>query len=170
MVLLISGTFVAVYKLLINALPFAPGYFNKHKPKTYASTFADEDEIEDTQESSASLAASTTLRVPVPPLSGRDEKHDKSHANSQPYRRSARLSLSRQATLAIVRKKTRRWHAAVAGFAAGAAGIIWESDKERRVTIGQQMFVRGLQGVWNAGSAKKGWDVPYGSVLVFGLA
>ena len=56
-------------------------------------------------------------------------------------KRKARLSLSTRAQLVLVRKQTRRWHAALAGGLAGALAIMWEK-RSRRVFIGQQMFVR----------------------------
>jgi len=41
--------------------------------------------------------------------------------------------------------------------------------KGRRVTIAQQMFVRGLQGSYNAVSSKHGFKIPHGDVMVFSL-
>jgi hypothetical protein len=41
----------------------------------------------------------------------------------------------------LIRKKTQRWHAALAGAIAGGLGIMLEK-KARRVTIAQQLFVR----------------------------
>ncbi|SCV72374.1 BQ2448_3911 [Microbotryum intermedium] len=60
------------------------------------------------------------------------------------------------------------WHAAVAGAISGAA--VWAEKPSRRVTIGQQMMVRGLQGHYNV-AKRRGWiDIPHGDVLLFGLA
>lgn len=56
-------------------------------------------------------------------------------------RRSARLSLSTRAQLMIIRKQTRRWHAALAGAVAGGLAIMWEK-KGRKDLIAQQLFVR----------------------------
>jgi hypothetical protein len=41
----------------------------------------------------------------------------------------------------LVRKQTRRWHAALAGAVAGGLAILWET-RSRRAIIAQQMFVR----------------------------
>jgi hypothetical protein len=99
----------------------------------------------------------------------------------------ARLSLSAQAQLILVRKKTRKWHAALAGAIAGGLAIMFEK-KSRRSVVGQQMFVRyvitswsfihktdgagsrGLQGSWNSYTKKRNIRIPYGDVLVFSLA
>ena len=58
-------------------------------------------------------------------------------------KRKARLSLSvrAQMQMSLIRKRTRRWHAALAGGIAGGLAIIWEK-RNRRGVIGQQMFVR----------------------------
>jgi len=56
-------------------------------------------------------------------------------------RRKTRLSLSTRTKLILVRKKTRRWHAALAGAIAGGLAIICEK-RNRRGLIAQQMFVR----------------------------
>jgi len=60
------------------------------------------------------------------------------------------------------------WHAAVAGALSGLA--VLAEKHSRRITIGQQLAVRGLQGYYN-GAKARGWvNIPHGDVLVFGLA
>ncbi|TFY76234.1 hypothetical protein EWM64_g7778 [Hericium alpestre] len=83
-------------------------------------------------------------------------------------RRNARLSTTAQVHQVWVRKKTRRWHAIVAGSVAGGLAILFEK-KSRRTTIAQQLFVRGLQGSYNAFSVKHGFHIPHGDVIVFSL-
>jgi hypothetical protein len=78
------------------------------------------------------------------------------------------LALSERTQQLLVRKKTRRWHAVVAGSIAGALAVLFEK-RGRRITIGQQMFVRGLQGSWNAFSNKRGIKIPQGAVMVFSI-
>jgi len=56
-------------------------------------------------------------------------------------KRKARLSLTKKAQIMLVRKQTRRWHAALAGAVAGGLAIMWEK-RTRRGLIAQQMFVR----------------------------
>ncbi|KAJ6495454.1 hypothetical protein C8R45DRAFT_1095086 [Mycena sanguinolenta] len=143
------GTFAAVYKFLINALPILIPAI-KPRPRTLASPFDDDDEEE-----------MELPRVVSYPASGA--------ATPFHRRRSARLSLSAHAQMAIVRKRTRRWHSALAGAIAGSLAILWEK-RSRRVVIAQQMFVRGLQGTYNSYSDKHGIHIPYGSVLVFAVA
>ncbi|KAF9441977.1 hypothetical protein P691DRAFT_711032 [Macrolepiota fuliginosa MF-IS2] len=84
-------------------------------------------------------------------------------------RRRTRLSLSTRTRLILIRKRTRRWHAALAGAIAGGLAIIWEK-RSRRGLIAQQFFVRGLQGSYNSYTTRKGIHVPHGDVLVFALA
>ena len=70
-------------------------------------------------------------------------------AQSLPYplhispgeRREARLSSSAQVHQSWVRKKTRRWHAVLAGAVAGAVAVSFEK-RSRQVVIAQQLFVR----------------------------
>ncbi|KAJ6525852.1 hypothetical protein B0H10DRAFT_322545 [Mycena sp. CBHHK59/15] len=144
------GTFAALYKFLINALPILIPAI-KPRPRNFSSAFEDDDEEE----------------VELP-------RHV-SYPNSSPStpglhrRRSARLSLSAHAQMVLVRKRTRRWHSGLAGAIAGSLAILWEK-RSRRVVIAQQMFVRGLQGTYNTYSEKYGWSVPHGAVLVFALS
>ncbi|TNY20044.1 hypothetical protein DMC30DRAFT_272138, partial [Rhodotorula diobovata] len=60
------------------------------------------------------------------------------------------------------------WHAAVAGFVSGVSVVA--EKPSRRVTIGQQLFVRGLQGRYNDLKARGRVRVRHVSVLVFGLS
>ncbi|OCF43564.1 hypothetical protein I317_02582 [Kwoniella heveanensis CBS 569] len=60
----------------------------------------------------------------------------------------------------------RRWQAAVAG-AVGSLGLLWESTG-RRTGVAQQMFVRGLQALYNQYTPRFGIHVPHGDLLVFG--
>ncbi|KAF8205409.1 hypothetical protein K438DRAFT_1579827 [Mycena galopus ATCC 62051] len=144
------GTFAAVYKFLINALPILIPAI-KPRPRTLASPFDDDDDEEE-------MDLPRTVSYPA---SGA--------ATPLHRRRSARLSLSAHAQMALVRKRTRRWHSALAGAVAGSLAILWEK-RGRRVVIAQQMFVRGLQGTYNSYSDKYGIHVPYGAVIVFAVA
>ncbi|KAJ7640705.1 hypothetical protein DFH06DRAFT_1477655 [Mycena polygramma] len=144
------GTFAAVYKFLINALPILIPAI-KPRPRTLESPFDDED---DEEEMDLPRTVSYPAFGPATPLH---------------RRRAARLSLSAAAHMVLVRKRTRRWHSALAGAIAGGLAILWEK-RTRRGVIAQQMFVRGLQGTYNAYSEKYGVSVPYGSVMVFALA
>lgn len=59
------------------------------------------------------------------------------------------------------------WHASLAGAIAGLAVAV--EKPARRITIGQQLLVRGAA----AGATHlsgRGWHVPNGDALVFGLA
>ncbi|KIK43512.1 hypothetical protein CY34DRAFT_803768 [Suillus luteus UH-Slu-Lm8-n1] len=82
--------------------------------------------------------------------------------------RQPRLSLSAQAHQVWVRKKTRRWHSMFAGALAGGLAVMFEK-RSRRVVIAQQLFVRGLQGSYNAFTSKHGFHLPNGEVLMFCL-
>ncbi|KAJ7211172.1 hypothetical protein GGX14DRAFT_623662 [Mycena pura] len=148
------GTFASLYKFLINALPILIPAI-KPRPRTFSSAFDEEDD-DDTIE---------LPRIVSYPNSGSATPSVFNHRR----RRSARLSLSAHAQMALIRKRTRRWHAALAGAIAGSLAILWEKQS-RRAIIGQQMFVRGLQGTYNSYSEKHGIRVPYGPVLVFALA
>lgn len=109
------GTFTSLYKFLINALPIIIPAIRPRHGKT-DSAIAEEDEID--------IEAQTTLEVPL-------------------EKRKGRLSLTRSAQLVLVRKQTRRWHAALAGAVAGGLAIMWET-RSRRGVIAQQLFVRSV--------------------------
>ncbi|KAJ7185408.1 hypothetical protein C8R46DRAFT_1060463 [Mycena filopes] len=152
------GTFAALYKFLINALPIL---IPAIKPRlAHAdledSPFDDEDDEDD------SPLLPRTVSYPATP-------GPNNNSDTAAQRRAARLSLSAHAQMVLVRKRTRRWHAALAGAIAGGLAILWEK-RGRRVVIAQQMFVRGLQGTYNSYSEKSGFHIPYGSVMVFSIA
>ncbi|KAF7432589.1 hypothetical protein PC9H_004531 [Pleurotus ostreatus] len=141
------GTFTAVYKFLINALPILVPAVN---PRRYSSSAVDDEETDIDMLESGRNTSRLTVEVPL-------------------AERRARLSLSTHAQMMIVRKKTRRWHAALAGAVAGALAIVWEK-RNRRGVIAQQMFVRGLQGSYNSFASRHNIHVPHGAVLVFSVA
>ncbi|KZS87541.1 hypothetical protein SISNIDRAFT_491000 [Sistotremastrum niveocremeum HHB9708] len=78
--------------------------------------------------------------------------------------RSSHLTVRAQ----FLRKKTKRWHAVLAGLIAGGLGVSFEA-RSRRLVIAQQMFVRGLQGGYRAYTRDRGIQIPHGDVLVFAL-
>ncbi|KAJ8591233.1 hypothetical protein M405DRAFT_932274 [Rhizopogon salebrosus TDB-379] len=132
------GSFVSIYKATLNALPILLPINQSASPP---SPFEDDDEdIE---------VPPTPFEVPLSV-------------------RQPRLSLSAQAHQMWVRKKTRRWHAMLAGALAGGLAVMFEK-RSRRVVIAQQLFVRGLQGSYNAFTSKHGFHLPNGEVLVFCL-
>ena len=121
-----TGTFTFLYKFLLNALPIL---IPAIKPRPFAHPFQLLDHsspfVDDDLESGPTAEhPSTTLHVPIPTS-----------------KRKARLSLSASAQLTLIRKKTRRWHAALAGALAGGIAIMWEKRARRR-DIAQQLFVR----------------------------
>lgn len=97
--------------------------------------------------------------APTPPPGGFDSK--------EAY--TAHLSKSVQEAFGEMAKNGyvyKRWHATLAGAVAGAIAILFER-KSRRLSISQQMFVRGLQGSFNFWSKRFGIHIPFGSVWVF---
>ncbi|KAK7445079.1 hypothetical protein VKT23_014941 [Stygiomarasmius scandens] len=152
------GTFTGLYKFLLNALPLLVP--SKH-PKEYSDAFEDGDE-EDFP------GATLDVSIPPTPIDPGHKAQDYMQVPKLHRQRTQRLSLSTQAQRILVRKKTKRWHAALAGAIAGGLGIMWEK-KGRRVTIAQQLFVRGLQGTFNFWSERGGISIPNGDVLLFSL-
>lgn len=143
------ATFASMYKFLLNALPILIPALNPSKPSRHVipdSPF-DDDNLE---AGPTALHPTSMLEVPV-------------------ARRTARLSLSAQAQLIFLRKRTRRWHAALAGALASGMAIMWEK-RSRRGIIAQQLFVRGLQGSYNAYTTKRNIQIPHGEVIVFSLS
>lgn len=105
-----SGSFVVLYKAILNALPIVLPVTPSGPP----SPFEEDNEDES--------VPATPLEIPL-------------------SERRARLSLSAQVHQQWVRKKTRRWHAVVAGAVAGGVAIMFEK-RSRRLIIAQQLFVR----------------------------
>lgn len=139
-----------MYKFLLNALPLLIPAIRPSRPRA-ASTFAEDDDEDDIALESQSKPAHYAYASYGPTAS-----HPSNTLIVPLSERRARLSLSAHAQLLLVRKRTRRWHAALAGAVAGGLAVMWET-RGRRVTIAQQLFVRwallriGL--LWIAGSA-----------------
>ncbi|KAF5354601.1 hypothetical protein D9758_011180 [Tetrapyrgos nigripes] len=150
------GTFTGLYKFLLNALPL----LTTSMPK-YADTFDDVDDEE-------YPGATVDVSIPPTPLDPNAQPIDYLQVPKLNRQRTERLSLSTQAQRVLIRKRTQRWHAAFAGAIAGGLGVLWEK-KSRRVTIAQQLFVRGLQGSYNSWSTNRGISIPHGDVLLFSL-
>ncbi|KAG9317934.1 hypothetical protein JVU11DRAFT_2167 [Chiua virens] len=102
------------------------------------------------------------------PLEEDEDLEEEAFQEISSSERRPRLSLSAKAHQEWVRKKTRRWHAVVAGAIAGGAAIMFEK-RSRRLIIAQQLFVRGLQGSFNAFTSKRGIHIPHGDVLLFSV-
>ncbi|KAI5474992.1 peroxisomal membrane protein 4 [Pseudohyphozyma bogoriensis] len=64
--------------------------------------------------------------------------------------------------------RTEIWHAALAGGVSGMA--VWAEKPSRRVTISQQLLVRGLQGNYNIAHKLGYVNIPNGDALLFGAA
>jgi hypothetical protein len=127
-----AGSFVLVYKFLLNALPILfpttkstrKSLFSMAPPTVPSSPFDDSESsaLEIEPLTSSSNISSGTEEIPL-------------------AQRKGRLSLTAQAHQVWVRKKTRRWQSVFAGSVAGAMAIMFEK-KGNRMGIAQQMFVR----------------------------
>jgi len=147
------GSFVGLYKLILNALPIILPH--PTSDNDLSCNFR------------AELLACKPKETSNDPFVEVSSVDDVNVARTRAPRQ-ARLSTTAQAHQQWVRKKTRRWYSILAGSVAGAAAVGFEKPG-RRTTIAQQLFVRGLQGSYNAFSAKSGYSVPHGDVLLFSL-
>ncbi|GAW06050.1 hypothetical protein LENED_007943 [Lentinula edodes] len=108
------GSFVSIYKFLLNALPFLIPSIRAPSDE-YPSAFDDDDETQ--------TLPTTVFDITVPP----SPDDTKTPIMSTQRRRMERFSLSTQAQRILIRKKTRRWHSALAGAVAGGLGVLWET-------------------------------------------
>ena len=122
----LSGSFVGLYKLILNALPVL-------LPQPLPSE-------EDGSSFRADLLACKPNDLSVDPFV-EGSSSDKLDVPRSRAPRQARLSTTARAHQEWVRKKTRRWYSILAGSVAGAAAIGFEKAG-RRTTIAQQLFVR----------------------------
>ncbi|KAI0722482.1 hypothetical protein C8Q76DRAFT_615216 [Earliella scabrosa] len=153
------GSFVGLYKFILNALPLL-----LPQPEPREGTYNQERALF-RQSIKRRTGNSTDLSYDDHTL---DEIELGPPIDRTRPSRQARLSASAQAHQVWVRKKTRWWYSACAGSIAGAIAILFEK-RSRQVGIAQQMFVRGLQGSFNAMSDKHGFKIPHGDVLIFTL-
>ncbi|PWN94424.1 hypothetical protein FA10DRAFT_291704 [Acaromyces ingoldii] len=64
--------------------------------------------------------------------------------------------------------RSRVWHAYVAGAVSGLAILV--EKKDSRISLAQQLLVRGFEGFYNLAHARGLITIPHGAVLTFGLA
>lgn len=64
--------------------------------------------------------------------------------------------------------RSKVWHAYVAGAVSSLAILV--ETKENRISLAQQLFVRGAEGTYNVAHAKGIVNIPHGAVIAFGLA
>ncbi|KAI5993509.1 hypothetical protein EDD15DRAFT_2135963, partial [Pisolithus albus] len=126
-----TGSFVALYKFTLNALPILLPQPSEPPPFPFGDS---EDESE------------PVTPDPIIPSSSQ---------------RRVRFSLSAHALEVWVRKRTHRWHAALAGALAGSLAIMFEKPS-RRIAIAQQLFEP-----VNAFTSKNGFHIPHGEALLF---
>jgi len=111
------GSFTALYKFLINALPILIPAVNP-----------------------ANAGESSASGLPLPVTAGKGK--EKSHpAEKELSVQEIKARLTARAQMVLIRKRVRRWHSALAGFVAGGLAIMCEKQNRRGV-ISQQMFVR----------------------------
>ncbi|KAH9939247.1 uncharacterized protein BXZ73DRAFT_99450 [Epithele typhae] len=157
------GTFVTLYKFILNSLPLV-------LPQPQSAALSGHGARERSLFRQTVKRSGSSLAPPESPLDDGtlDDTEMGVPARGTASPRRARLSMSAQAHQIWVRKQTRRWYSAAAGAIAGSVAILCEK-RTRRAGIAQQMFVRGIQGSFNAMSDKHGWKVPHGDVLIFSL-
>ena len=132
------GSFVALYRVILNALPVlfpANLTLRDNFRNLYAGLFSTQDE-QDEQDNDDFVLDNSPPSSPAPSPPRRALLHI-----SPRDRREARLSSSAQVHQNWVRRKTRRWHAVLAGAIAGVIAISFEK-RSRRNVIAQQLFVR----------------------------
>ena len=64
--------------------------------------------------------------------------------------------------------RSKVWHAYVAGAISALAVLV--ETRDNRVSLAQQLFVRGLEGSYSVAHERGLINVPYGAVITFGLA
>jgi len=144
------GTFVAIYKFLVNALPLASLTADLSPPllprmRSVAGSLTREARYN----GGASWAEEDAFTPPewvandLTNNSGKEKVVAGGENGTITMVPKVKTKLSAQAVAheIWVRKKGRRWHAFVAGAVASAVAIMFET-KKRRVGIAQQMFVR----------------------------
>jgi len=160
--LLFLGSFVALYRILLNAFPllFPANVPLRLNLRALAKRLLSPSQFRDSAISDSDTSHSTAAL---------ESQVDPSPDNSPVTMKNARLSSAARAHQTWLREKSARWHSIIAGAVAGGVAISFENLSRQNV-IAQQLFVRGLQGSYNAYSEKHGFRVPHGDVLVFALS
>ncbi|KAG9046168.1 hypothetical protein FS837_004923 [Tulasnella sp. UAMH 9824] len=168
------GVFAALYKFILNSLPIIIRrwtYLRKTGFHTPTEDSNGETDLEANDEDSPLEMKSRRNKLSSQLSKLASTLLDSATSSPSSPQRPPHLSSSTQASLQLAREKGYKfdaWHAALAGSIAAGVAILFERPKSR-TAVGQQMFVRGLQGLYNAWSRKTGIVIPYGSVVVFWL-
>ncbi|KAG8893096.1 hypothetical protein FRC00_011041 [Tulasnella sp. 408] len=168
------GVFAALYKFILNSLPIIIRRWTYLRETGFHTPTEDsngETDLEANDDDSPLEMKSRRNRLSSQLSKLASTLLDSATSSPSSPQRPPHLSSSTQASLQLAREKGYKfdaWHAALAGSIAAGVAILFERPKSR-TAVGQQMFVRGLQGLYNAWSRKTGIVIPYGSVVVFWL-
>ncbi|KAF8341270.1 uncharacterized protein EI90DRAFT_3033306 [Cantharellus anzutake] len=157
------GSFTFIYKFVLNSLPLLP----MDAQLAIAQFFSSRDLSEAFYSKSygdSPLDSGYELGIPLHKPRSRLERLKAETIAEEPRKKT---SLSLTGKFNYSRIHVARWHAFAAGAFAGFSVLFQKG--EQRTMVAQQMFVRGLQGSWNAWSPRWGIHVPYGTFVVFGL-
>ncbi|KAE8225213.1 hypothetical protein CF319_g1996 [Tilletia indica] len=163
----------ALYKATHNSLRLVTPF-----PAKRARSLSQKNIPQDSQGTGATSAITASASTAIVPQNGAHTPPLDSGANT-PRSGYTDLEGKEGAALASEKNKQRQrafmrdprskiWHAYVAGGVSALA--VLAERKETRVTLAQQLFVRGLEGSYNVMHAKKWISIPHGAVLVFGIA
>lgn len=177
---LLFGAWAALYKTVHNTLrlttPMPPS--RTKRPQRSQSAPEGQEKVPqlDAQDGSSSPndyqsgsdnAAGETSSVDTPsgvqtPRSGYH------HLAGKTDKEKARIKAQQKQKAFMRDPRSKVWHAYVAGAVSGLAVLV--ETKDNRISLAQQLFVRGAEGTYNVAHAKGIVNIPHGAVLAFGLA
>ncbi len=100
--------------------------------------------------------------------SGAVTPHEKGNGARATEEEKAKLKSRLKRTIFMRDPRSRVWHAYVAGAVSALALLV--ETKDMRISLAQQLFVRGLEGSYNLAQSRGLVNIPHGSVIVFGIA
>ncbi|CAO1639222.1 unnamed protein product [Sympodiomycopsis kandeliae] len=171
------GIWAALYKSVHNSLRLITPIPSKRPARSQSQPPSLQDA---TSESTASLPVPISTHV-TPHSMSTDATPSAPGSNGTSTPRSGYAELqgkteeektkvkSKQKQKAFMRDpRSKVWHAYVAGAVSALAVMV--ETKDNRISLAQQLFVRGLEGSYNVAHEKKYIRIPHGAVLAFGLA
>lgn len=158
-----------LYKATSNSLrlitPLPPTYANRSRSKRAKSAppSADDKEVElkhtsrsGSGDEDGNPSGTATPRSGFDQLEGKEGK-ERMLEKAKQKRRAFMLD-----------PRSRVWHAYLAGAVSGLAILV--ERKDSRISLAQQLLVRGLEGTYNTAHSRGLVSIPHGAVLTFGLA
>lgn len=156
------GLWAALYKTVHNSLRLLSSPPMKRPSRSQSQPASLSISVDEAHHSGQTSADELRTSGTTTPRSGYDELQGKTEEEKSRVK-------SKQKKRAFMKDpRSKVWHAYVAGAVSALAVMV--ETKDNRISLAQQLFVRGLEGTYNVAHHRGYVNIPHGAVIAFGLA